>query len=114
MPSCRKICSSNWPSPLFHYRLSLTADKLRDPVVLGQRLAARTGHTNSRFRNFAQNTALLGQVSAALYVESEGSGDALIVKKSGHGNAWQTNDIHLEPSESRRMSQPETKGVSIA
>lgn len=51
---------------LFEYRTGLTSDLLADPVALGSRLAARTGHYSSRFRYFAQNTALLGQVAAAL------------------------------------------------
>ena len=52
---------------LFDYRLNLTQKELRNPALLGQQLAARAGHTNSRFRIFAQNVGLLGHVSAALY-----------------------------------------------
>jgi hypothetical protein len=51
---------------LFEYRTGLTGDLLGDPASLGKRLAARTGSYASRFRYFAQNTALLGQVAAAL------------------------------------------------
>jgi hypothetical protein len=51
---------------IFEYRTGLTGDLLTDPLALGRRLAARTSHYSSRFRYFAQNTALLGQVAAAL------------------------------------------------
>ncbi|MDA8358459.1 MAG: hypothetical protein M0Z95_19705 [Actinomycetota bacterium] len=51
---------------LFEYRTGLTGDLLADPASLGRRLAARTGNYSSRFRYFAQNAALLGQVAAAL------------------------------------------------
>jgi len=51
---------------LFEYRTGLTGDLLADPASLGRRLAARTGNYSSRFRYFAHNTALLGQVAAAL------------------------------------------------
>ncbi len=51
---------------LFDYRTGLTGDLLADPPALGKRLAARTSNYSSRFRYFAQNTALLGQVAAAL------------------------------------------------
>ena len=51
---------------IFEYRTGLTGDLLADPLALGRRLASRTSHYSSRFRYFAQNTALLGQVAAAL------------------------------------------------
>lgn len=51
---------------IFEYRTGLTGDLLADPPALGRRLAARTSHYSSRFRYFVQNTALLGQVAAAL------------------------------------------------
>lgn len=51
---------------LFEYRTGLTSELLADPPALGLRLAARTNHYSSRFRYFAENAALLGQVAAAL------------------------------------------------
>jgi hypothetical protein len=51
---------------IFEYRSALTSDLLAEPEALGARLAARTAHCSSRFRYFAQNTGLLGQVAAAL------------------------------------------------
>jgi hypothetical protein len=56
---------------LFEYRTALTSDLLSDPSSLGRRLGARCGHLSSRFRSFAQNTELLGQVSAALLVNDD-------------------------------------------
>lgn len=53
---------------LFEYRRALTGDLLDDPEELGRRLAARSWQASSRFQNFAQNTALLGQVAVALLV----------------------------------------------
>lgn len=59
---------------IFDYRRALTSDLLADPEALGVRLAARSGNSSSRFRYFAQNTGLLGQVAAALLVaENESS-----------------------------------------
>ncbi|WP_395110611.1 hypothetical protein [Actinomadura sp. SCN-SB] len=51
---------------LYDFRTGLTAQLLRDPGILGERLAARTGSYPEQFRYFCQNTALLGQVSVAL------------------------------------------------
>ena len=59
---------------IFEYRTGLTSELLADPPSLGRRLAARSNHASSRFRYFAQNTALLGQVAAALLApENESS-----------------------------------------
>lgn len=51
---------------LFEYRHSLTSELLGDPALLGRRLSARAWQYSSRFQNFAQNAALLGQVASAL------------------------------------------------
>jgi hypothetical protein len=51
---------------IFEYRTGLSGDLMADPLALGKRLAARTSLYSSRFRYFAQNNALLGQVAAAL------------------------------------------------
>ena len=51
---------------LFEFRTGLSSTLLDNPEMLGARLAVRaTGYTE-RFRIFCQNTALLGQVAAAL------------------------------------------------
>lgn len=51
---------------LFDYRYALTSEELGNPGELGRKLAARSWNTSSRFRNFAQNSQLLGQVALAL------------------------------------------------
>lgn len=51
---------------LYDFRTGLTSALLNDPDELGVRLAARAGLYSDRFRNFCQNTRLVGQVAAAL------------------------------------------------
>lgn len=58
---------------LFDYRGALTSDLLAEPDELGRRLADSAWHASSRFQVFAQNTALLGQVAAALLGTDEES-----------------------------------------
>jgi hypothetical protein len=63
---------------LFEYRRVYTSELLADPAQLGRRLAAQAWHASSRFRNFAQNTSLLGQVAAALLVGNDGDSRFLL------------------------------------
>ncbi|MGW6504282.1 hypothetical protein [Nonomuraea angiospora] len=56
---------------LYNFRTGLTAQLLKDPGILGERLAARTGSYPEQFRYFCQNTVLLGQVSVALLFGEE-------------------------------------------
>ena len=51
---------------LYDFRSGLTPDLLSDPDALGTRLASLAGRYSDRFRQFAQNTALVGQVAVAL------------------------------------------------
>jgi hypothetical protein len=51
---------------LFEFRTGLTTTLLSKPDTLGVRLSSRTGGYTERFRIFCENTALLGQVAAAL------------------------------------------------
>lgn len=51
---------------LYEFRTGLSLRLLEDPSELGVRLASRANGYSDRFRVFAQNTALLGQVAAAL------------------------------------------------
>ena len=51
---------------LYEFRTGLTSELLADPDKLGARLASRAGWYSDRFRQFAQNTALVGQVGVAL------------------------------------------------
>lgn len=56
---------------LYDFRTGLTAQLLQEPGELGERLAARVDSYPEQFRYFCQNTALLGQVSAALLFGEE-------------------------------------------
>lgn len=51
---------------LYDFRTGLTSALLHNPDELGVRLAARAGLYSDRFRNFCQNTRLVGQVAVAL------------------------------------------------
>lgn len=55
---------------LYEFRTGLTSQLLSDPDALGKRLASRAGLYSDRFRQFAQNTALVGQVAVALLAGS--------------------------------------------
>ena len=57
---------------LYESRGALTSELLSDPGRLGRVLAARAQGASKRFRQFAQNTDLLGHVAAALLA---GGGD---------------------------------------
>jgi hypothetical protein len=67
---------------LSDYRYAFTTELLEDHEALGERLAARSGDTSTRFRKFAENTSLLGLVAASLLLGDEDevpllSGDVL-------------------------------------
>lgn len=51
---------------LFEHRAALTASDLEEPDRLGERLAARSWQAGARFRKFAENTTLLGQIAVSL------------------------------------------------
>lgn len=51
---------------LYEFRTGLTSELLDSPEAFGARLASRAGRYSDRFRQFAQNTALVGQVGVAL------------------------------------------------
>ena len=63
---------------LYEFRTGLTSALLNDPDELGVRLAARSGWYSSRFRNFCQNTPLVGQVAAALLSGDDGESPYLV------------------------------------
>jgi hypothetical protein len=63
---------------LYEFRTGLTTSLLDDPGELGVRLAARSGWYSDRFRNFCQNTRLLGQVAAALLSGDDGQSPYLV------------------------------------
>jgi hypothetical protein len=51
---------------LFDFRMAINADLLADPDEFGEILAGRARNQNERFRNFAENTSLLGQIASQL------------------------------------------------
>lgn len=63
---------------LYEFRTGLTTSLLADPDELGVRLAARSGWYSDRFRNFCQNTQLVGQVAAALLSGDDGESPYLV------------------------------------
>lgn len=63
---------------LYEFRTGLTTRLLDDPDELGARLAARSGWYSDRFRNFCQNTRLVGQVAAALLSGDDGESPYLV------------------------------------
>ena len=56
---------------LSDYRHEFTAELLDDHDALGERIAAYSGGTSSRFRKFAENTSLLGLVAGSLLLGDE-------------------------------------------
>ncbi len=68
---------------LYDYRRALTNDLLDDHDALGERLARRSHDTSARFRQFAENSQLLGLVAASLLLGDEES-SALLDKATLH------------------------------
>ena len=56
---------------LYELRFSLTPGLLQEPARLGERIQAASLGARSRFRNLAQQTLFLGQISAALLLRDE-------------------------------------------
>lgn len=56
---------------LSDYRHEFTAELLDDHDALGERIAACSGGTSSRFQKFAENTSLLGLVAGSLLLGDE-------------------------------------------
>ncbi|MGB7220089.1 MAG: hypothetical protein WBD07_14925 [Vicinamibacterales bacterium] len=63
---------------LHEIRHSFTAELLKSPVDLGQRIAARSWRTTSRFQNLSQETVLVGQIAAALLLEGRMGSEGLL------------------------------------
>ncbi len=73
---------------LYEIRYSFSSELLRSPLLLGERIAARSWEATSRFQNLAQETLLIGQLAAALLLEGELGSDG-----------------HLLPATLRRIGQ---------
>ncbi len=70
---------------LFEFRTGLTTALLSEPDTLGVRLSSRTGGYTERFRIFCENTALLGQVAAALLSGEDEQSPYLVRSTDGSG-----------------------------
>jgi hypothetical protein len=67
---------------LYQLRHSFSADLFASPVALGELIAARSWEGTSRFQNLAQETALLGQIAAALLLEGEAGTAGLLLPET--------------------------------
>lgn len=63
---------------LYELRHSFYAELFESPQRLGQFIATKSWSGTSRFQNFAQDTELVGQISAALLLEGHRGTDSLI------------------------------------
>jgi hypothetical protein len=64
---------------LYHMRDLFSAELLTSPLALGERIAARSWNTTSRFQNFAQEPLLVGQIATALLLQGERGSDSFIL-----------------------------------
>lgn len=56
---------------LFELRHSFSAELFKSPTMLGERIAARSWNTTSRFQNFSESVQLLGQIATALLLQGQ-------------------------------------------
>lgn len=63
---------------LYEIRHAFSAELLESPVMLGEFIEARSWNASSRFQNLAQETALVGQIAAALLLEGRFGTDSLV------------------------------------
>ena len=63
---------------LYELRHSFSREILESPKALGEAIAARSWNATARFQNLAQETALVGQIAAALLLQRDLGTDTLI------------------------------------
>lgn len=63
---------------LYELRHTFSEELLESPTSLGEAVAARSWNTTARFQKLAQETALVGQIAAALLLEGNVGTDTLI------------------------------------
>lgn len=63
---------------LYELRHSFSAEFFETPIRLGEFIEARSWNATSRFQNLAQETALVGQIAAALLLQGQPGGLKLI------------------------------------
>ena len=64
---------------LYELRGSFTPHLLRDPELLGQRIEGAAWNSGARFRQFAEDHILVGQIATALLLSEEDKDKALIL-----------------------------------
>ena len=64
---------------LYELRGSFTPQLLHNPELLGQRIEGVASNSGARFREFAENHALVGQIATALLLSEEDKEKALIL-----------------------------------
>jgi hypothetical protein len=64
---------------LYELRGSFTPQLLRNPELLGQRIEGAASNSGARFREFAENHVLVGQIATALLLTEEDKEKALIL-----------------------------------
>jgi hypothetical protein len=67
---------------LYEIRPYYSGDLLASPAKLGEQVALRSAFGTSRFQNFAQETLLVGQIAAALLLESHFGSDCLLLPET--------------------------------
>jgi hypothetical protein len=65
---------------LYELRHSFSKDLLESPMSLGEAIATRSWNATARFQKFSQETALVGQIAAALLVQPDAGADTLIYR----------------------------------
>lgn len=63
---------------LYDLRHSFSKELLESPTSLGEAVAARSWNATARFQKLAQETALIGQIAAALLLQGDVGSDTLI------------------------------------
>jgi len=100
---------------LYEFRTGLTTTLLADPDELGIRLAARSGWYSDRFRNFCQNTQLVGQVAAALLSGDDGDSPYLVKSTLGRltgGLSHQRQERHWLTSAQQAANRVRASGFT--
>jgi hypothetical protein len=64
---------------LYELRGSFTPQLLRNPELLGQRIEGAASNSGARFREFAENHVLVGQIATALLLSEEDKEKALVL-----------------------------------
>lgn len=67
---------------LYDIRYQFSAQLFKEPLELGQRIAAASWNARSRFQNLSQNPLLLGQIATALLLQGELGSEGLLLPET--------------------------------